>query len=115
VQWKIQGRNVEGQYINRARDFLATTVNQHLVAMSPRIARAPNSTDVTAVWGCYTLLQAMYLMLFLDIAGWTGRITQCEKCHSLFYTVLKRTRYCTTECENRARALRAYHKKKGGS
>ena len=114
-QWKIQGRNIERQYINRARDFVATTVNKHLEVMSPRIARVPNSTAVTAVWGRYTLLQAMYLMLFLDIAGWTGRITQCEKCHSLFYTVLKRTKYCSTKCENRDRALRAYYKKKGGS
>jgi hypothetical protein len=111
TQWNIRGQNIERQYINRARQVVMTTVNKHLQLMSPRLARSPGGSTVTAVWGCYTLLQAMYLMLFLDIAGWSGRIVQCEKCHSVFYTGLDRVKYCSPVCENRARALRAYHKK----
>jgi len=113
VQWKIQGRSIERQYINRAKEFVRTTVHTHLALAQPRIAWVPGSTRLTGVWGCYTLLQAMYLMLFLDVAGWSGRIVQCEKCHSLFYTALDRGKYCSPACENRARALRAYHNKKG--
>jgi hypothetical protein len=111
VQWEIRGRNIEREYINRARDFVMTTINKHLRAMSPRVSRVPGSSSVTAVWGCYTLLEAMYLMLFLDIAGWNGQIVQCEKCHSVFYSALQRGKYCSTKCENRARALRSYYKK----
>ena len=70
---------------------------------------------VEGVWGCYSLLSAMYLMLFLDIANRNTRIVQCEKCGTLFYSGLERVRYCSAECENPARALRAYHRKKGRS
>jgi hypothetical protein len=110
-----RGPNRERQYVNVAREFVMTTMNSHLSTLQPRVARLPNTSSVTGVWGCYSLLQAMYLMLFLDIAGWSGRIAQCEKCQSLFYTALDRGKYCTPVCENRARALRAYHNKKGGS
>jgi hypothetical protein len=115
TQWNITGRNSEIQHVERARDCVRTTVNSHLSLMQPRIARVLNSDRVTGVWGCYSLLEAMYLMLFLDIAGWSERIAQCEKCHSLFYTALKKCKYCSPICENRARALRAYHNKKGVS
>jgi hypothetical protein len=114
-QWDIHGRNRDRQYIERAREVVMSTLHRHLSVMQPRIARVPNSAAVTGVWGCYSLLQAMYLMLFLDIAGWSGRIAQCEKCHSLFYTALQKAKYCSPACENRARALRAYHKKAGAS
>ncbi len=117
IKWSVQGPDKERQYIDRARTQVITTMNAHLLTLQPRVAGVPpaSATAVTGVWGCYTLLEAMYLMLFFDIAGWRGRITQCEKCRSLFYTTLERGKYCTPVCENRARALRAYHNKKGGS
>ncbi len=111
----FRGPNQERQYVNWAREFVMTTMNANLSTLQPRVARVPNTGAVTGVWGCYTLLEAMYLMLFLDIAGWTGRITQCEKCCLLFYTTLDRGNYCSPVCENRARALRAYHNRKGES
>jgi hypothetical protein len=114
-KWDIKGRNIEGQYVERAREFVRTKVNSHLRSMQPRIAKVPNRARITGVWGCYSLLEAMYLMLFLDIAGWTARITQCERCGSLFYTTLERTQYCSLLCENRARALRSYYRRRGGS
>jgi hypothetical protein len=112
MKWDVKGPNIERQYVDRARKLVMTTVNLHLSVLQPRVARVPNSGVVTGVWGCYSLLEAMYLMLFLDIAGWRGRIAQCEKCGSLFYTELERGKYCSPNCENRARALRAYHRKR---
>jgi hypothetical protein len=111
----LKGPNEERQYVDCARRFVMTTMNSHLKTLQPRIARVPHTGAVTGVWGCYSLLEAMYLMLFLDIAGWSGRIAQCEKCRSLFYTTLNKGKYCTPVCENRARALRAYHNKNGGA
>ena len=122
VRWDIKGRNIERLYTERAREFVISTLNGHLQLMRPRVARVPAyltnfaanmSTTVTGVWGCYSLLESMYLMLFLDIVGGSGRIAQCEKCHTLFYTALDKGKYCSPVCENRDRALRAYHKKKG--
>ena len=115
LHWDIKGTNRERQYIAQAQEAVRGIVNEHLLEMQPRIARVPGSTTVAGVWGCYSLLQAMYLMLFLDIAGWSGRIAQCEKCHTLFYTALDKGKYCSPLCENRARALRAYYTRKGGS
>ena len=110
VRWDLKGRNIERRYIECAREFVINAMNSRLRTMQPRVARLPNSGKVTGVWGCYSLLEAMYLMLFLDIASWwSGRISQCEKCHRLFYTALERGKYCSPLCENRARALRAYH------
>jgi hypothetical protein len=115
LNWDVTGPNKERRYVNVAQKFVMTTMNSHLSTLQPRVARVPNTSAVSGVWGCYSLLKAMYLMLFLDIAGWSGRIAQCEKCRSLFYTAVDRGKYCTPVCENRARALRAYHNKKGGS
>ncbi len=118
LNWKIGGRNIERQYVERAREFVISTLNLQLEFMQPRIVwdpQAANGATLMGVWGCYSLLEAMYLMLFLDIASRGTRIVQCEKCGALFYTDLERGRYCSATCENRARALRAYHKKKGGS
>lgn len=115
MKWDVKGPNEERQYVDRARNLVMTAMNSHLSRLQPRVARMPAAHAVTGVWGCYSLLEAMYLMLFFDIAAWSGRITQCEKCRSLFYTTLDRGKYCTPVCENRARALRAYHKRKGGS
>jgi hypothetical protein len=116
MQWDIEGHNSERQYTERARQFVMTSVQLHLSEMRPRIAREPNSaTGLRGVWGCYSLLEAMYLMLFLDIAGWSGRITQCEKCHTLFWTTLDKGKYCSPVCENQDRSLRAYHRRKGDS
>ena len=114
INWEIKGPNAERQYIWRAQGMVADLINPQLVAMSPRIARAPRM-GLSGVWACYTLLQAMYLMLFLDIAGWAARIAECEKCHSLFYADRNKVRYCSPNCENRARSLRAYYRKKGDS
>jgi hypothetical protein len=116
VIWDLKGANVERQYIDRARILVIDTMNSHLSRMQPRVAQLPSrsSSALTGVWGCYSLLEAMYLMLFLDIAGRMGRIMECEKCGLPFYTTLDKGKYCSSVCENRARALRAYHKKKGG-
>jgi len=111
VQWNLKGPNVERLYIKRAWEFVTNKVNSNLIAMTPRLFKDLNSTTVSAAWPCYSLLEAMYLMLFLDIAGRGARIAQCEKCMTIFYTALDRGKYCSSECENRARALRAYHRK----
>jgi hypothetical protein len=111
VQCDVKDANSERRYVDRARKVVMTIMNKQLRKMQPRVARMPNSGTVTGVWGCYSLLEAMYLMLFLDIAGWSGRIAECEKCHTLFYTALDRCRYCSPACENRSRSLRAYHRK----
>ncbi len=117
IKWNVKGPNKERQYIDGARKLVIETMNSHLSTVQPRVARVPprQAVEITGVWGCYSLLEAMYLMLFFDIAGWSGRIAQCEKCGSVFYTTLDKGKYCTPMCENRARALRAYHNKKGGS
>jgi len=118
LDWKIRGRDVEKQCLKRARDLVISTLNSQLKFMQPRTVwtpKAANGATLTGVWGCYSLLEAMYLMLFLDIAGGGAKIVQCEKCGALFYTERERGKYCSAKCENRARALRAYHKKKGGS
>ena len=114
LNWNIKGGNVERQYVRDAIDFVRDQVNSRLHLTVPRVVRTLDSTTVEGVWGCYSLLQAMYLMLFLDIASRGTRIVQCDKCSKLFYSGLQRGKYCSPECENRARALRSYHKKKGG-
>jgi hypothetical protein len=111
----LMGQGVESQYINAAVHFVRNTVNWNLSITTPRLVRKLDSVAVEGVWGCYSLLGAMYLMLFLDIAHRNTRIVQCEKCGSLFYSDLERVRYCSAGCENRDRALRAYYRKKGGS
>ena len=113
VDWDIKGRHIERSYISTAREYVRETINSKLWLTLPRVVPTLDSTTVEGVWGCYSLLHAMYLMLFLDIASRGMRIVQCEKCETLFYTELERGRYCSALCENRARALRAYHKKKG--
>ncbi len=70
-----------------------------------------SGSTIAGVWPCYSLLEAMYLMLFLDIASCGVRIAQCEKCLKLFYTDRKKGKYCSAICENRARALRAYYRR----
>lgn len=112
---KIENSVAEKRLLAQARKILMKTMNSHLATIPPRIAFDLKTGGISGVWGCHTLLQAMYLMLFLDIVGWGGRIAQCEKCNSLFYSALDKGRYCSAPCENRARALRAYHKKKGGA
>jgi hypothetical protein len=111
----LQGQGVELQYINAALYFVRHTINSHLSMTTPRIVPKLGSVAVEGVWGCYSLLGAMYLMLFLDIASRGMRIVQCEKCGTLFYSDLARVRYCSFNCENQARALRAYYRKKGES
>ena len=51
------------------------------------------------------------MMLLLDITSRGARIAQCEKCAKLFYTDREKGKYCSTVCENRARALRAYYRR----
>ena len=109
----LQGQGVELQYINAALHFVRHTINSHLSITTPRIVPKLGSVAVEGVWGCYSLLGAMYLMLFLDIASRGMRIVQCDKCGTLFYSDLARVRYCSFNCENQARALRAYYRKKG--
>jgi hypothetical protein len=115
VKWKIEGNNVERKYIRKAIDYVRDGMNDKLKFDVPRVIRALDGSTVEGIWGCYSLLEAMYLMLFLDIASRNARILQCEKCSRLFYSGRERGKYCSTTCENRARALRSYYKKKGGS
>ncbi|MGA7647764.1 MAG: hypothetical protein WBW01_14730 [Terriglobales bacterium] len=116
LKLKGSGPKEEHQYIDVAQTLVMKIMNVNLSTLQPRVVKVPNTRRVTSVWGCYSLLEAMYLMLFLDITGWRGRIAQCGKCGLLFYTTLDKGKYCTTVCENRARALRAYYQnKKGGS
>jgi hypothetical protein len=110
VDWAI---SEEGRYITEAREYVRKTINDRLSLTEPRVVYEIESSALEGVWGCYSLIHAMYLMLFLDIASRSARIVQCEKCGTLFYTELQRGRYCSATCENRARALRAYHQKKG--
>jgi hypothetical protein len=110
-----RGLSTKLQYVNAAVHFVRNTINSHLSLTVPRVVPALDSAAVTGVWGCHSLLDAMYLMLFLDVASRGTRVVQCEKCGTVFYTELESGRYCSALCENRARALRAYHNKKGRS
>ena len=113
VDWG--GRHTERWYVTRAIEQVRETMNSELSLTPPRVVPTLDFNAIEGVWGCYSLHQAMYLMLFLDIASRGMRIAQCEKCETLFYTQRERGRYCSALCENRARALRAYHNKKGRS
>jgi len=112
-KWNFEGPNAERSYIRRAQGLVFETLNSSLQTMPPRVTRDLSSaTAIAGVWPCYALLDAMYLMLFLDIASRGARIAQCEKCARLFYTDREKGKYCSTVCENRARALRAYHRRR---
>ncbi len=107
---RCDARN-DRELIEEATEHVKPTINRYLDRMSPRIVRTPNRRSIEGFWACYSLLQALYLMLFLDIASRGVRIVSCEKCTRLFYADRERVMYCSPMCENRARALRAYHKK----
>jgi hypothetical protein len=115
ISWSIKGPDVERRYVRNAIDYVRDQMNSNLDMTTPTITRALDGSTVRGVWGCYSLLEAMYLMLFLDIASRNAKIVQCEKCSRLFYSSRQKGKYCSPECENRARALRSYYKKKGAA
>jgi len=107
VGWKGSGEAL----LQKAIDHVRSTINDNLDLSSPRVVRTINRRSVEAVWGCYSLLASLYLMLFLDLIG-AHRTVACRKCGMIFYADRSRVLYCSGLCENRARALRAYYKTK---
>jgi hypothetical protein len=110
--WKTQ---TDKELLEKATGHVKHAMNKALNAMSPRIMRTLDRQKLDGVWGCYSLIQALYLMLFLDVASRNTRIVICEKCGKLFYGNQRDVSFCSYVCENRSRALRAYHRGKATS
>jgi len=108
VLWTVK---TDQELTERATGYIKGKMNLYLKSMTPRVTRSVDRKNVEGVWACYTLYQALYLMLFLDIASRRSRIVTCQKCSRLFYADRERVTYCSEICENRARSLRAYHRK----
>jgi hypothetical protein len=108
AQWTVR---TDQELTERTTGYIKGKMNLYLKSMTPRVTRTMDRRNVEGVWACYSLYQALYLMLFLDIASRSSRIVTCQKCGRLFYADRERVTYCSEVCENRARSLRAYHRK----
>lgn len=107
LEWKESGERL----LQKAIDHVRGTINDNLDLSSPRVVRTIDRRSVEGVWGCYSLLASLYLMLFLDLVGHAHTVVACQKCGKTFYADRPRVSYCSALCENRARSLRAYYKK----
>lgn len=56
-------------------------------------------------WNCATLLDAFYIMLFLDVE-YGRRVLRCEGCGILFSEVKQNVTHCSDRCGNRVRVRR---------
>ena len=81
--------------------------NRSLQEVSPHVFLGDDG-NLQAGWNCRSLLQAMYVMLYLDLTG-DNTIKECESggCHNHFRVGAQtEVKYCSRRCANRASTRR---------
>ncbi len=84
-------------------DDYPTTLNSYLSETSPRTILGENG-NLTRGWHYHSLLQAMHLMLYLDLTG-GSTVKRCGSrgCSNYFRVgPQSESKYCTKTCANRA-------------
>lgn len=84
-------------------DDYPTTLNSYISETSPRTILGKNG-DLTRGWHYHSLLQAMHLMLYLDLTG-GSTVKRCGSrgCSNYFRVGPQSgSKYCTETCANRA-------------
>ena len=77
--------------------------NSYLQEVSPRVVLREDG-NLERSWYCRSLLQAMYVMLYLDMTG-GNNIKKCQSRGCLNYFRIgsqSNSRYCSQRCANRA-------------
>jgi hypothetical protein len=92
---------------NESVDYLTSednyTANWYLQEVSPRI-RLGKDGNLEPGWNCHSLLQAMSVMLYLDLTG-ENTIRKCQSrgCPNYFRVGSQsKSKYCSERCANRA-------------
>lgn len=99
-------KTVKGDRIQRAVSQLLTeSVNTQLRHTRPMLwdeNEGLDSTPPNAIWECQELLEAFYMMFFLDIQ-YGRRLLRCDNCGILFAETKENVRFCSTKCERQHR------------
>jgi hypothetical protein len=88
---------------NRAVNVIDYIVNKRLSRVSPALGF--DQGGFSSSWNSETLLDALYVMLFLD-AEYGRRIIRCDGCGILFAESKKNVTHCSDRCGNRVRVRR---------
>lgn len=113
---KIRAASAE-QLNEIAQGFLGRRVSLRLAHTHPVLAfgadQSTSGEPIRHFWNCSDLLEALYMMLFLDISL-ERRILRCEGCGILFADAKGNVHYCSSRCEIRARVRRWWRKRGKG-
>lgn len=104
---KIRAASAE-QLNEIARGFLGQRVSLRLAHTHPVLSFGADQSSgepIRHFWNCSDLLEALYMMLFLDISL-ERRILRCEGCGILFADAKGNVRHCSSRCEARTRVRR---------
>lgn len=98
--------------ISEAERILARELDRRMVKpVKPRVLLGPGG--LCSSWRCDSLLDAMYLMFFLDIWHCHGSFKICKfaMCDVVFSNAKPNVRYCSLNCERKASHYDWYHAK----
>jgi hypothetical protein len=101
--WDGELMNFSAKLRSTERGLHFDGINESLVGVSPYVSIGGDSTPERG-WRCRSLLQAMYLMLYLDITG-GQRIRRCNRSGcGTYYRLGPQTNslYCSKKCTSRA-------------
>ena len=83
-------------------EVLASYLNSVLDNVSPSVLVSDNGT-LEGGWRCSSLLEAMHVMLFLDLTS-DRTVSKCQRsgCPNYFRMGSQESKYCSTDCANHA-------------
>ncbi len=99
--WEMEARDFALR-VDKGRSLSLDGLNERIAGASP-YATLTTEGEVDRGWRCRSLLQAMYLMLYLDLTG--GRsIRRCRKsgCGNYYREGSQPTSYCSERCASAA-------------
>jgi hypothetical protein len=83
-----------------AWQLILKVLNRQVARVRPAVQLEAGS--ISRTWQCRTLLEALYMMFFLDLAQ-GRRILHCNNCGILFAESKRNVKFCGQRCETRHR------------
>lgn len=113
--YAIQKKDDE-EILSAATRLLQLRISERLSKVCPALTSGPrisgpSCNSLQPFWLCRSLIEALYMMVFLDIEH-GRRVIRCEGCGVLFQDAKENVLYCSSRCETRKR-VRDWWRKHG--